>query len=409
MIISVWIESTNMSPTSADHRTRVLSPRQLLAWAEENTEIMRLRTARDTLPGGYMAALAPVLVAWRESDPDAEDPYAVIRNVNYGGNPLEKTTVLHSVHVPLSGVEFAEFTLVPSTRGGLLAPSHHGQLRFVFRADKQPELLNLAGSRTGTDAAIGDLVLSWESWRAPGERFNLIKGLDASYGLSLRAYAGPQRFLEDSLRKRDWFSYRLRMPGAEEGLTELLGVALALGDGAARRTIARLLRQGEKDWLAHAPMGENEPAPEQQWQALQQRVEYSEINEPELIVSEEATYQSLLRSCATLARYTVLLSASRLVQRGHTDGLVLDELPEPILGTPEGWMGAVARAKLSGIFLRAPLAVGYILRHPESIPVNIPEELARAGLIEQKDRKPSLTQYSRDDNNPYGPFGIAYR
>ena len=144
-----------------------------------------------------MAAMIPVLVDWRASDPHGEDPYAVLRNVNYGGNPLEKTTILHSVRVPLSGVEFAEFTLVPLSLGGLRAPAHHGQLRFVFRPGKQPELLRLAVSHTGTDASIPDLVLSWESWHAADERFNLIKGLDtATYGLSLRAYASPQRFLE---------------------------------------------------------------------------------------------------------------------------------------------------------------------------------------------------------------------
>ena len=65
-----------------------------------------------------------------------------------------------------------------------------------------------------------------------------LKGLDAaSYKLSLRAYAGPRRFLEDTLRGRDWFSYRVRMPGGEKGYSELLKVVLALGDGVASDTI----------------------------------------------------------------------------------------------------------------------------------------------------------------------------
>ena len=46
---------------------RTLSPDQLLKWAENNTEIMRLRTDRDLLPGGYMAALAQMLAAWNDS------------------------------------------------------------------------------------------------------------------------------------------------------------------------------------------------------------------------------------------------------------------------------------------------------------------------------------------------------
>ena len=30
----------------------MLSPQQLVAWVEDNTETMRLRTLRDVLPGG---------------------------------------------------------------------------------------------------------------------------------------------------------------------------------------------------------------------------------------------------------------------------------------------------------------------------------------------------------------------
>ena len=45
----------------ADYRT--LTFEQLLQWAENNRDIMRLRTDRDVLPGGFMAAFAPMLVA----------------------------------------------------------------------------------------------------------------------------------------------------------------------------------------------------------------------------------------------------------------------------------------------------------------------------------------------------------
>ena len=65
----------------------------------------------------------------------------------------------------------------------------------------------------------------------------------------MRAYAGPQRFLEDTLRGRDWFSYRVRMPGGEQGYSELLKVVLALGDGVANDTISGLLDKGEAEFL----------------------------------------------------------------------------------------------------------------------------------------------------------------
>ena len=81
---------------------RMLSRQQLIAWAEGGAHTTRLRTFRDVIPEGFMAALAPAIVDWKLSDPLGDDPYVVLRNVNYGGNPLEKTTVLHRIRLPLS-------------------------------------------------------------------------------------------------------------------------------------------------------------------------------------------------------------------------------------------------------------------------------------------------------------------
>ena len=101
---------------SLDNQTdeiRTLSPAELLAWAEDNTQVMRLQTFRDVIPGGYMAAMAPVLVDWRAIDIGQAEPEVIVRNVNYGGNPLERTTVLHSLQFNLTAVDFAELILVP--------------------------------------------------------------------------------------------------------------------------------------------------------------------------------------------------------------------------------------------------------------------------------------------------------
>ena len=68
---------------------RTLSPEQLCKWAEDNTEIMRLRTDLDLLPGGYMAALAPMLPAWNESSYLGADGFLLLRSINYGGNTFE--------------------------------------------------------------------------------------------------------------------------------------------------------------------------------------------------------------------------------------------------------------------------------------------------------------------------------
>ena len=390
---------------------RVLTPAQLLAWAEDNTQVMRLRTFRDVIPGGYMASMAPVLVDWRASRIDSDRPRVVLRNLNYGSNPLERVTVLHGLQFDLDAVESAEVILVPPPRetGGRLAPWYHVQLRFVFEAGREPHLLNLAGSETGADVGIPDLVLSWESWRSPDKPFDVVSAMDsAAYALSLRAYAGPQRFLEDTLHAQDWFSYRLQLPGGREGVVELLKVALALGDGVARHTISALLQQSEEDWLSHAPPGSDDSHTVQQWQALRERAQYSAARQDPAIQldTREQRYQTLVRSCSTLTRYTILVAASRLVGHGHTGGVVLDKLPAPILHEPEPWMSEMTGDNLKGLFLKAPLAVRYLLRHPETLPNKLPDELAAAGLVEQRDGKPWVRRYSQSDLRPYGPEGI---
>ena len=284
------------APDTSPNR-RMLSPAQLIAWDEGNADVVRLRTFRDVIPGGFLAAQAPVRIDWQASDPSGDDPFVIIRNVSYGGNPIEKTTVLHRVYVPLSGIAFVEFILVPSTRGGLHALAHHAQLRFVFKPEKRPVLLGLADSPAGSDDRIPDLVLSWETWHESSVRYSGFKGMDPSlYKLSLRGYAGPQRFLEDTLRGRDWFGYRLRMPGGNKGYAELLKVVLALGDGVARDTISTLLDQGEEDFLKQAPPDYRDESSNLEWQQLRNLVlKGKKYDDPNLNPSSDnESYQTLV-------------------------------------------------------------------------------------------------------------------
>ena len=53
-----------MNEFDIDSKYRILSPDQILSWVEDDAQIMRLRTDRDVIPGGYMAAAIPVLVDW---------------------------------------------------------------------------------------------------------------------------------------------------------------------------------------------------------------------------------------------------------------------------------------------------------------------------------------------------------
>jgi len=397
-----------MSEPDTDRQYRALSPGQILSWVEDDTQIMRLRTDRDVIPGGYMAAAMPVLVDWQASDPHSDPASIVLRNVNYGGNPFEKSTVLHSVRVPLDGLESVEFTLVPFGEGGRLGPLQHVQLRFVFESGKEPELVDLAGAETGADPRIPDLVFGWVSWRRPDVGWELRKGMDDDaqvYWLSLRAFAGSQMFLEDALKGRDWFSYPLRLPGGKEGLVELFKSTVTLGDGVARDTLARMLAGGEDAWLKHTPPGvDAEQDIRNLWDELLENIRTSDPQAlaPVSLPPEQDTYHPLVRSCATLARHTVLLTVKRLIANGQAEGVVLEKLPEPFLGTTEVWMKEFAHTDLRGLFLRAPLAMRYLMRHHESVPPDIPAELDAAGLLQRLDGKRHRIHYSHKGTTPYG-------
>lgn len=394
---------------------RTLTARQLRAWSEDEGLVMRLRTNRDLLPSGHLAARVPVLVEWRASRLDGEAPFLLLRNVNYGGSPLERTTILRNVRMPLDGLAYVEFTMVPLGPGGGRGPVQHGHLRFVFKPDRRPVMLDLDESPVGADARLDDLVLSWEPWRFRDDRFSFVKALGDDFDLCLRAYAGAQRYLEDILDGHEWLSYRLRLPGGAEGARELLQVALAMGDGAARHTLARLLDEVAADWLGEAPAGEGMAAEEgagrsEDLEALRRRIDEPgqlTFDAPEL-APDELTYQTLVRSCAALARYTVFLTARRLADRGLTDGVDPAKLPEPALGVTEPWMQAIPKSDLRGLFLRAPSALRYLMRNPGVLPNRIPRELDAAGLLVRRGGKPWLLRYGGKGLRPYSSQGARH-
>lgn len=387
---------------------RTLTPAQLRAWAEGNHSVIRLRTNRDLLPNDLFASRVPALVEWRSSKLEGETPFAILRNVNYGGSPLERTTVLHTICLPLDSVDHVEFTLVPLGPGGRRGPVQHGHLRFVFDRKRRPVLLSLDGSPAGADAEIDDLVLSWEPWRFRHDGFSFIKAMGDDFELCLRAFAGAQRYLEDVLDGYEWYSYRLKLPGGRAGAFELLKVALVLGDGVARHTMAEMLDQAETAWHETAPPGADGHTDQHaDWDELRRRIEKSErpaFDAPALD-DEVMTYQTLVRSCAALARYTVLLAARRLVDRGLSDGVDLTKLPEAALDTTEPWMKAVPKADLRGLFMRAPSALRFITRHPQSVPSRIPRELDQAGLLVRKGAKPWLLHFGPKGLKPYDSEG----
>ena len=394
-------DDTGMNEPKA---TRMLTAEQLLARVHSRGETLRLRTATDVLPGGYSAAMLPVMIDWDHSRPFDAEPFVIIHNLNHGGNPIDGTTVFCSARIPLEGIESVEFTFLPLDNIGREGLVQHGQLRFVFAKDQQVELLNYGDDSMGSDRHVRDLVFSWEAWRPPSEGFDVITGMDpASYMLSPRAFSGPTRFLDDALGHRDWFSYPLRMPNGHAGLVELLKVNLALCDGVARHAASRILKQSEEEWASLAPDRRDDAGVQAEWEELREVVAPSEVTREALgSIEDKVDYQTLLRSCATMALYTVNVAVDRLVAAGHTDGLDLDHRMLPDLGSQEKWMTDLAETDLKGIFLRAPAALKYLRANPQAFPKNIPKQLERAGLLELEQGKVKKIQYSLDKTTPYG-------
>jgi hypothetical protein len=199
------------------------------------------------------------------------------------------------------------------------------------------------------------------------------------------------------------------MPGGEQGYSELLKVVLALGDGVAHDTISGLLDKGEAEFLKNAPPDEINDTSASEWRKVRELVlDRRKIDDPHLNLSEDqGSYQTLVRSCATLARYAILTATGRLIGRGITDGVSPDAVPKPLIGEPTRWMEKIAHTNLAGMFIRAPLALAYIIRHPEAVPAKIPIELADAGLMEKRDGKAWVVQYSHKGIKPYDSLGIC--
>jgi len=385
-------------------KLRLITPEQLLHLAENNTQPLRLRTTRDVLPGGLSAAMSPAIIDWQASEIDRPDGFVIVHNLNYGGNPLEGTTVLQTVKVPLDGVERVEWVLVPLSRGGRKALIHHGQLRFIFRPDRPVTLVNMSGDDSGGDAVLLDLVASWEAWRPPGMDYDVLVGMNAdAYHLGMRLFAGPQRFLEDALGDRDWYVTPLRLPGGEAGPAELLKVTLAMGDGLARQTMFSLLKAHPDRWLAEAPTADAEKLVDQ-WHELMKLLQpHDKVKDPRLnLPPEDRTYQTVLRSCATMAYYNLIVAVDRLLENGHSEGVDRDRLDEARLGAEEPWMSELSSTNLGGLVMRAPAALRWLRSNPQAIPSRIPGRLNKAGLVRREKGRPVEIHYSKNGMTPYG-------
>ena len=86
------------------------------------------------------------------------------------------------------------------------------------------------------------------------------------------------------------------------------------------------------------------------------------------------------RRISTPTAVCFALAPCWLVSQGHRDGINLDRLPEPLLGSVRPWTEDIASGDHRGFFLRAPVLIDYLIEHRESVPLFIPDELDDAGL-----------------------------
>jgi len=378
---------------------QVVDAAQVADYAEMSATTYRARTARDVLPGGLSAAMAPVFVAWDRSG-FAPGESITIRNLNHGGNPISGVTVLRTAVLRSDLIQRVEFVRVPL--GGPDAISH-GQLRFVF----EPGGIELVGgdpSTTGEPDSITDIVLSWEAWRPPGARYSIKKGMDPTvYQLSMRAYSGVQRFIEDALQGRNWEAFPMSLPGGRAGMVELLKVSLSLGDGAGRYVMSEILKRTGDAWVTSGPRGAHHGDAAQSWRELQTHLDDAPTqDDSRLDLAGRTGYQTIIRSCASMALYQIDVAASRLVEQGypHTGGRPIEMAG--ITDIPE-WMTGLSGTNVAGLFLRGPRMLAFARKYPSAIPGNIPKQLDDAGLLVRENGKAVSTEFTISDLTPWGP------
>ena len=203
---------------------------------------------------------------------------------------------------------------------------------------------------------------------------------------------------------RDWNVFELNLPGGREGYIELLKVALALGDGASRHSIVWMIEDAERKWKEEGLDSETvQDAVPEVWRALKERAGAGSApdGDPRADMTGKTGYQSLIRSCATMALYSVDLTVARLIEAGYPhEGMRPTQNPE--MQEELAWMVELGSADIAGILKRTPKALSYARENPTVIPGNIPKALEEAGLFVMENGKPWNKRYSMMAETPWG-------
>jgi hypothetical protein len=376
-------------------------PADIFEWRRTNTPLVRVNTAEDALPGGLSMAMAPLIVDWEGSSIGfGPDDYYLVHNVNVSSNPIEGTTVLATVRVPAAAVESAEFVLVMSKLGRFKTKMGHAMLRFIFKPDARPIILDNRGKAVANNAKIQDLVLSWEAWRPPTAHFDPLAGLDpTTYSLTPRCFSGSVRCLTDSILNRPWVAYPLKLPDVPNAADEVLYLGLLLGDALARQTITQLLEVQVKgdDEAQDRAQAEAEDVVEGEAALEESEIPQNPIRD---ILDGNLSYHLLLRSCVTMALATIDWANVRIHRRGG--------LPDPprIRVAPDSLPTAldeIAEGNMKSAFLRIPGALYWLTKNGSAMPGDSYKVLEEAGLLQTgEDGKIARKDYENRHESPYG-------
>jgi len=386
-----------------NHTIRVLEPGEVLDLIEQPYPFLRVRSATDALPSGLALAMVPALVDWNRSQLQGkDDDFYLVHNLNFGGNPAGGYNMLVTAKVPRHGVVRAEWVSTLLRIFKKDTPGGHGQLRLIFDPDRRPVVLNRDGTPFTNRPHLDDLVFSFEAWRPPAAHFDPLAGLDPkAYALTMRCYAAPQRFLEDSLRNLSWHCYPLALPPVEEAYDELLYTCLTMGDSLARHTFRKLLEDPGR-FFDRDPQDYPDPLPEQIEKLREMLLDTSVPEDPiAQIMGGDISYHLLLRSCITMALTAIDACSSRIHQRHPQLGEY-----RPLRVTPKeipSWAISLAHSNRRNMLMRLPGTIYWLIRNQDVLPDRAHQILLEGGLLQLDEQgQPVKKVYHISEETPYG-------
>lgn len=379
--------------------------KELLNWVRMDTPMETTYSPVDRLPNGLASGMISVLVDWEASQPDdPENGFYIVHNVNVAGSAPIGQMIHATVKIPTRSIIKVEYMIVKHELTGPKKDRGHGQLRFVFDVDHRPEILGDEARKLFRDPFLDDLVMSWEAWRPPMNKWTFETGLDPeNYTLTARMSAGHLRFTNDSLNKKIWHCYPLALPDVEDAADTLLQVVLLMGDSLTRRVIGEMIDLDELE-AGELPDGIHWTA--EDVAEARKALDWKEIPDEEAKArfnDADISYQLFERSCITMSMTEVDLAMER-IHANHNLGprkrvnICPDSFPQ--------FFDCVIKGDRRGMIAGIPEGLAWYWKNKTIVPGKSHQLLEEAGLLLQ-DKKGQTISYVYDIDRvmPYGQLG----